>query len=71
MKSTIKITLVIALFCSAAFADGGMTSGGKSCQAPCLVEGQTTTVIVKDTNQRSEDTELLVFVRNFLSRIFW
>jgi hypothetical protein len=70
MKSTIKISLIIALFCSASFADGDMTSGGKSCQGTCLADGQTT-VIVKDTNQKPEDNELLVFVKEFLTRIFW
>ncbi len=71
MKKTIKITLVIVLFCSAAFADGEMTTGGRSCQGTCLVDGQTTTVITKDTNQKFEETDFLVFAKQLFSRIFW
>lgn len=71
MKSVLKITLVIALFCSASFAEGEMGNGGKSCQAPCLVDNQPTTTITKDSNQKVNENDFLIFVKEFLSKIFW
>lgn len=68
MKTTIKLTLVIALFCSAAFADGDMTNGGKSCEGTCLINGQT--VITKAADQKMVEDDLLISVKNFLTSFF-
>ncbi len=70
MKTTIKFALVIALFCSNAFADGEMGNGGRSCQtgqSNCLIENPTTTV--NNDDKDSEDS-LIVFVKEFLIKIF-
>ena len=41
MKNTMKIFLVIALFCSPSFAEGDMGAGGRTCPQgqTCLVGG--------------------------------
>ncbi len=70
MKLTIKFALVIALFCSTAFAEGEMGTGGKTCPQgqTCLVSSPTITV--EDKNQNDSEDSFLVFVKDFLAGIF-
>ncbi len=70
MKLTIKFALVIALFCSTAFADGEMTSGGRTCTTNCFADGQTNTTIISDNNVDKSENYLLTFVKDFLNGIF-
>lgn len=80
MKLTIKIALVISLFCSVAFAEGDMTSGGfaegdmtsggKTCTANCLVDNQTNPTIFSDKDLNGSESYLLIIVKDFLSGIF-
>lgn len=44
MKNTMKVFLMIALFCSAAFAEGDMGAGGRTCPQgqTCLGAGERT-----------------------------
>ena len=51
MKSTIKLALVITLFSSAAFADGDMGTGGRTCP-----NGQTTCLVYTEEPQNEETT---------------
>lgn len=77
LKFTLKILLVISLFCSVAlaegdqgsggFAEGDQGSGGKNCVENCLVDNQKMRVF-KDNQTESEDY-LLTFIRDFLTRI--
>ena len=68
MKNTMKIFLVIALFCSASFAEGDMGAGGRTCPAgqTCFTDpGDTTDPgTVSDSEEgvenESEDTESFV-----------
>ncbi|MCW5961841.1 MAG: hypothetical protein KIS76_16895 [Pyrinomonadaceae bacterium] len=69
MKSTLKIALVIAMFSTVSFADGDMTSGGRSCEGTCLTGGQPTVITTIDTT--ANDSDILFTVKSFLSRIFW
>lgn len=72
MKLTIKFALVIALFCSTAFADGEMGTGGRSCPQgqTCLVNNPTNTTIVTDKDQKGSEDSFLVIVKDFLTKIF-
>lgn len=77
MKSTIKFFLVIVLFCSTAFAegnmgsggigdDGNMGSGGKTCQTNCSNDDQ------EDNEDDSDESDNLIldFVQDYLFSIF-
>lgn len=70
MKSIIKFTLVIALFCSTAFADGEMGNAGKSCTQNCFAGNPTNTTIVENKDQKDVEDSFLVFVKDFLTKIF-
>jgi hypothetical protein len=61
MKLTIKILLVICLFCSVALADGEMGSGGKTCppQTTCLDSDGEMGSGGKSTAIKTEDTASL------------
>jgi hypothetical protein len=69
MKPTIKLFLVVILFCSAAFAEGDMGTGGRSCP------DETTTCLVVaepcETKETANDTEDSIFspVREYLEWI--
>ena len=72
MKNTIKLLLVVALFCSTAFADddGNMGNGGRNCPTgtTCLIEGQDTDT--KDGDREQADESVLDIVRDYLFSIF-
>lgn len=70
MKSTIKFALVIALFCSTAFADGEMSNGGRTCTTNCFAGGQPTTIVITDNNMDKSENYLFAFVKDFLNEIF-
>lgn len=68
-KLTLKLFLVISLFCATAFADGNMPGGGfaddgnmpgggKACTENCLIEDQP------------EEIPFVKFVRQYLISIF-
>ncbi len=67
-KLTLKLFLVISLFCTTVFAgdmgsggfadDGDMGSGGKACTENCLIEDQP------------EENPFVKFVRQYLISIF-
>jgi hypothetical protein len=66
MKPTIKLFLVVVLFCSAAFAEGDMGNGTRNCP------NETTTCLVvtepSETKETTNDTEDSIFapVREYL-----
>lgn len=73
MKLTLKIALVISLFCSTALAEGEMGNGGfagemgnggKTCTENCLAGSQTDTTTINDKG------DILTFVKDFLTKIF-
>lgn len=77
MKSTIKFFLVVVLFCSTAFAegnmgsgglgdDGNMGSGGKTCQINCSNDDQ------EDNEDDSDESDNLILdlVQDYLFSIF-
>jgi hypothetical protein len=77
MKFTIKIALVISLFCSTAIIgladDGQMGSGTRTCQTNCHADGQPTidnndSKAVK--NETNDFPEIYEFLKDFLSEIF-
>ena len=73
MKSTIKFALVIALFCSTAFAEGEMGTGGRSCPQnaqTCFAGNPTDMPTDSDKNQKDLEDSFLVFVKDFLTKIF-
>ena len=74
MKVTLKVALVISLFCTTAFADGEMTSGGKTCSENCLADRQASTTIIanrdEDKSENDYANDLLTFVSDFLADIF-
>jgi hypothetical protein len=76
MKFTMKVALVISLFCSTAIvalADGQMGSGTKACQTNCLVGGQPTIGDVDTKTAKDETNDLpniFEFLKDFVSEIF-
>ena len=69
MKSTIKLALVITLFSSAAFADGDMGTGGRTCP-----NGQTTCLVYSEVPQKEETTtendSILSTVQEYLNSMY-
>lgn len=69
MKSTARLFLIIALFCSVAFADGEMPSGGKTCTENCSIVNPP--VVIEDTNQNNETPDsILTIIEEYLFSIF-
>lgn len=71
MKSTIKLALVITFFSSAAFADGDMGTGGRTCPngaSTCLVASEPTQQ-KEDTATKAEDS-ILILVQEYLDSVF-
>ena len=70
MKSIIKLSLVVVLFCSTSFADdGSMGHGGKTCTGTnCLIENQE--IDTNNTDQKQSDNSVLEFVKDYLISIF-
>ena len=71
MKLTMKLFLIISLFCSNAFADGDMNegqregegSGGGLACVECVIDGKAE---FKDfNNENNEDYTLMTFIRDF------
>jgi uncharacterized protein YdeI (BOF family) len=73
MKLTIKIALVISLFCATAFA-GDQTNGGfcgdQTNGGGCLASNPTGAKTIDAKDQKDVKDDLLVLVRNFLAEIF-
>lgn len=72
MKLTLKIILVICLFCSSAFADGEMTSGGLTdgeMTSGGKVTGEMTNGGLTANDQNQTDS-ILIFVQKYLISIF-
>lgn len=71
MKLTLKIALVISLFCGTALADGDMGAGGKSCEQGCLADGgQNTEILAVNTGQDQQPGGLFFFIKDYLESIF-
>ncbi len=79
MKSTIKLFLVVVLFCSTTFADGNMGGGGftdgnmggggKTCTSNCLVQNPNVDT-KNDTDQKQSEDSILDFVKEYLFSVF-
>ena len=70
MKSVWKLVLVVFLFTSAAFADGELPNGNRSCpngQTTCLVSIDTTE---PDTKSADAEDSFLTTVQNYLDSVF-
>ena len=71
MKHTVKLFLVIVLFCATAFADGdgNMGNGGKTCTSNCLAANQTATTTGND-DENSSSNSVIKFIQEYLVSIF-
>jgi hypothetical protein len=71
MKLTIKVALVISLFCATAFA--GEQGNGGFCGEQGnggIANNPTSTKTIEAKDQKDPQDEILVFVRDFLARFF-
>lgn len=75
MKSTIKLLLVVILFSSAAFAEGEMGTGGRSCpngQTTCFAGNDEPTgdIETKTTETDASTDSILTSVQGYLKSVF-
>lgn len=70
MKLTLKLFLVVCLFSSITFADGDMTTGGKTCTQNCLISNEPTEPTVDDLDQSQSEDSVLTFIQEYLISIF-
>ena len=77
MKSTMKLVLVVLLFSSAAFADGEMTNGGRTCPngaTTCFVasepSGNEETKQSEPTDSTNSADFILTTVQEYLDSMF-
>lgn len=70
MKLTLKLFLVVCLFSSVTFAEGDMTSGGKTCTQNCFAGDQQTEPTNNDRNKSKPKDSVLTFIQKYLISIF-
>lgn len=71
MKLTLKLLLVVCLFSSVTFAEGDMTTGGKTCTQNCYTgkeqpEPTAPNPTSADTNQAPSDNSVLTSIQDYL-----
>lgn len=65
MKLTLKLFLILSLFCSVAFAEGEMTSG-RTCP-----QGQQTCLVQEPAEPETTEADtILIFIHKYLISIF-
>ena len=71
MKHTVKLFLVIVLFCATAFADGdgNMGSGGRTCTSNCPTPVQST-VLPENEKETDSSDSMIKFIQEYLVSIF-
>ncbi len=73
INSTLRVVLAAAFFCTAAFADGDMSNGGKSCPSTGCPQGiiviAPPTADSNDSAATENDDSVLSFVNDLLARI--